>query len=81
MKRQLKLAALVLLSILNVQLSTAFAQGGLTPPGPPAPIAIHAHTPRLAPQSHTCRRGERRKPCRLHRAASDIERSRRPSSR
>jgi len=29
---------LVLLSILNPQLSTVFAQGSLTPPGAPAPL-------------------------------------------
>ena len=33
----LKLAALLLLSTLNSERSTAFAQGALTPPGAPAP--------------------------------------------
>jgi parallel beta-helix repeat protein len=38
MKTKLKIAtALLLLSTLNAQLSTAHAQGSLTPPGPPAP--------------------------------------------
>ena len=37
MKTKLKLAALLLLATLNSQLSTAFAQGSLTPPGAPAP--------------------------------------------
>ncbi len=39
MKTQLKLAALALaLSTVNSQLSSAFAQGSLTPPGAPAPV-------------------------------------------
>jgi hypothetical protein len=33
-------AAVVLLAALNVQLSTCFAQGALTPPGPPAPTML-----------------------------------------
>jgi hypothetical protein len=37
MKAQLKLATLLLLSTLNPQPSTVFAQGSLTPPGAPAP--------------------------------------------
>ena len=37
MKTQIKLAALLLLSTINHQLSTCFAQGSLTPPGAPAP--------------------------------------------
>jgi hypothetical protein len=38
MKSQLKLAALaLLLSTINYQQSTCFAQGSLTPPGAPAP--------------------------------------------
>ena len=38
MKKQIQLAALALvLSTLNSQLSTAFGQGALTPPGAPAP--------------------------------------------
>src|SRR5580698_1789256 len=36
MKKQLKLAALVLLATFNFQLATVFAQGSLTPPGAPA---------------------------------------------
>jgi hypothetical protein len=41
MKTRLKLAAvLLLLSTLNPCLSTAFAQGSLTPPGPPAPTML-----------------------------------------
>ena len=46
----IKLAALLLLSTLNSQLSTVFAQGSLTPPGAPAPTMktldqIEARTP------------------------------------
>ena len=51
MKTKLQLAALaLLLSTINYQLSTAFAQGSLTPPGAPAPMMktldqIEARTP------------------------------------
>jgi hypothetical protein len=39
MKTQFKFTvALLLLSTINLQLSTAFAQGSLTPPGPPGPL-------------------------------------------
>ena len=34
------LVSLALLSTLNLQLSTVFAQGSLTPPGPPAPVMV-----------------------------------------
>ena len=49
-KQFVQIAAIVLLSILNHQLSTCFAQGSLTPPGTPAPTMksldqIEARTP------------------------------------
>ena len=49
-KQFVQIAAIVLLSILNHQLSTCFAQGSLTPPGAPAPTMksldqIEARTP------------------------------------
>lgn len=50
-RRSLRLASLALaLSTLNLQLSTAFAQGSLTPPGAPAPVmkSLDQLEPRIA---------------------------------
>jgi hypothetical protein len=41
MNTRLAFLTLALLSTLNSQLSTAFAQGSLTPPGAPAPTRFY----------------------------------------